>query len=99
LHRHFIFSTESVREIRGILDAYRAGAPLNTQVRRIGVAEARVYGEAEVSATKGAPPAAPRQGRADMPKRKEVPAVKRKAPPAEKSTPYKKKKTNGKKYR
>ncbi len=98
-HRHFIFSTESAREIRGILEAYRAGAPLDMQVRRIGVAEARVYGEAEVSASKGAPPAAPRQGRADVPKRKEAPAVKRNSPPAEKNTPYKKKKTNGKKYR
>ncbi len=46
-HRHFIFSTESAAEIRAILAAYRAGAPLAGQVRRIGVSEAQMYGASE----------------------------------------------------
>ena len=44
-HRHFIFTTESVGEIREILRAYKRGEALLGQVRRIGVSEARVYGE------------------------------------------------------
>lgn len=44
LHRHFIFSTERVDEIRSVLYAWREGAPLSSKVRRIGVGEARMYG-------------------------------------------------------
>ena len=42
-HHHFIFSDESAAEIRRVLSAYRGGASLNGQVRRIGVSEAKVY--------------------------------------------------------
>ena len=58
-HRHFIFSDESVKQIRALLASYRAGAPLSAQMRRIGVSEARVYTEAqpitEIKAQKRAP--------------------------------------------
>ena len=35
-HEHFIFSTESGEEIATLIDKYRRGAPLGTQVRRVG---------------------------------------------------------------
>ena len=43
LHRHFIFSDESASEIRKILAAFHAERPLDGQVRRIGVSEAKIY--------------------------------------------------------
>jgi hypothetical protein len=42
-HRHFIFSDESSSEIRKILVAFREERPLDGQVRRIGVSEAKIY--------------------------------------------------------
>jgi len=103
LHRHFIFSVESAREIRRVLEAYLAGAPLDMQVRRIGVSEARVYGEAESTAAKKERPDVAKQGRAEMPKKTHAP--KRSAPRSVKKAPrengplHKKKKTDGKKHR
>ncbi len=70
LHRHFIFSTESAKEIREVIAAYRAGGSLGAQVRRIGVSEAHVYGEAEAKNEKKA------QSR--TPQRKSVPSYKNK---------------------
>ncbi len=35
-HRHFIFTTESGREILSVIDAYEKSKPLDTPVRRIG---------------------------------------------------------------
>ncbi len=54
-HEHFIFSVEGADEIRRILAAYREGAPLAAQVRRIGVSEARVYDGAEPLPPKRSP--------------------------------------------
>jgi putative protease len=66
-HHHFIFSDESAAEIRRILAVYQSGAPLNGQVRRIGVSEAKVYDgekgasaqERKVEKTQNKPPKTP----------------------------------------
>ncbi len=44
-HHHFIFSDESAAEIRQVLSAYREERPWGAQVRRIGVSEAKIYGD------------------------------------------------------
>ncbi len=61
VHHHFIFSDESASEIREILAAYRAARPLDRQVRRIGVSEARTYDEKGPAKRESTPPAPKKQ--------------------------------------
>ena len=74
-HLHFIFSDESARDIRAILAAFREGAALPSAVRRIGVSEARIYGEDEkgTESEKKAPKESAAPQRSPLPKAKATP--------------------------